>query len=140
MQNTEQFEQAVMARVVLSHLDRLCASWLHDGLKCPQDASDLGLGWSVSKCMQWRCFDIGAGDAFIVHDGRRLVMVHACLERNGALFVVAKLGSRLAQVSSTAWEWLVEKTFSVLEVDATWSTPALWYARAERDRWVVVEM
>ena len=91
--------------------------------------------------MQWWCFDIGVADAFIVHDGRRLVMVHACLERNGAFFLVAKLGSRLGQVSSTAWEWLVENTFSVIEVDEKWSTHALWYACAEgRDRWVVVEM
>ena len=97
MRNTARVEQAVIARVVLSHLDRLRSSWLRDGLKCPQDASDLGLGWSVSKCMQWWRFDIGTGDAFIVHDGRRLVMVHACLQRNGAFFVVAKLGSRLGQ-------------------------------------------
>ena len=140
MDNTKCFERTVMARVSLAHLERLSSSWMRDGLKHGVVTPELGVGWSASQVMQLGFFDIGAGDVFISNDSQ-LVMVHACLERRGTFFVLAKLGRRLEKIASTTWEWLVETSFSVFEVDANWSMPALWYARSERpDCWVVIEM
>ena len=129
------FEKTVLSRVILQHVGRLCSSFRSDGLIGGKPAdSDLGLGWHVSKKMQWRGFQLSAGDLIMLAGPTKtLVRICACLSHGEELHVICLQGARIAENT-----WRLADTYSTASMQQEWYTPAFWYDRLP-DLLVVVE-